>query len=510
MESKEYFERVNATRSEEMRTQLSSADLIYIDSCSLMDPFMPLLAEHIIPILEEQKKKIIVIENVLSELKRIMRPSYDPKKLSKEISAYVGLYTLGKFMENDNRRGFGILEYQAVPDEVKNGHADAAFEAVLSMRSITNRILIITQDKNLTTALHRLSQSGATSRKKISVYKISHAVDSQGFLVETKARRAGSDDTADQTAQKKTDAALNPANKKRNTPAAKQGEQRRAANPKQQEQKKTQPEQRKKSQPEQQKPTEQPAASQNVVLKPVAAPVADRAGSTAKTPVIPACDQLRSQEAVYYLKDTELHVPPRYTAISRLQLPEITAAYIPDTVTVIMPQAFIDCKSMTRIALPDSLISIEESAFQRCTALHSVTIPHSVRRIDSAAFKDCSSLTSIILGQGLKELGSSVFSNCTALTGITVPSGVDRIETMAFKGCRSLQTIVLNEGLKSIGASAFSGCISLVSVTIPRTVTEIAATAFASCPSLIIYCYRDSYAHKFAVEHDRPYHLIGE
>ena len=483
MESKEYFEQAYIAHCEEMKAQLSDADLIYIDSCSLMDPFMPLFAEHIIPILEEQKKKLIVIENVLAELKRIMRPSYDPKKLSREIGAYVGLYTLSRFMENDSRRGFGILEYQSVPDELKAGHADAAFETILGMKSILNRVIIITQDKSLTEAVQKLSESNATARKKIRVFKIAHTGDMQGFLMEIKKQkpvppirtRKAEQPQKKQPSEAQDNTKKKPVKQTVDT-AAKAAEA---------------------------KPAVREAQPQK---KPVTPATVERAA--AKTPVIPSSDQLRSQDAVKYLKDTELHVPAGYRAISRVQLPEITAAYIPNSVTVIMPQAFIDCKSLTRVALPDSLESIEESAFQRCVSLHSVTIPHSVRRIDSAAFKDCSSLSSIILGHGLRELGSSVFANCTSLSEITIPAGVERIETMAFKGCRSLCSITLNEGLKAIGASAFSNCISLVSIRIPRSVTEIAATAFAACPSLILYCCEGSYAESFAKEHGMQYRTV--
>ena len=449
MESKDYFEQAYESHCEELRCQIAEADLIYIDSCSLMHPYMPLFAEHLIPILEAQRKKLIVIENVLNELKHLMRPTNDPKKLSREIYAYMGLYCLRAFTNKDEARGFGILDYQHVPDEIKGSHADAAFEAVLGMKSIANRIIVITQDKKLTEAVLRLNESGATARKPIKVYKISDT-DAPGFLVSRK--------------KTKPDFAKNNFVQKRiqNKPFM-----------------------------QIQKQPQQPQAVKPAPQQP-----------------IPASDQLKTAEAKNYLKETELHVPPKFSAISRIQLPEITAAYLPETVTVLMPQAFIDCSKLMRVALPKSLVSIEESAFQRCVSLHSITIPQNVRRIDSAAFKDCTSLTSIMLGTGLTELGSSVFANCSSLTNITVPSSVKRIEAMAFKGCKSLRSLNLCEGLESIGASAFCNCSSLESLTIPRSVKEIATTAFVACPSLILYCYKDSYAHRFAAEQKIKHQII--
>lgn len=456
MESKEYYEQLNESRREELRAQISEADLIYIDSCSLMDAYMPLLAENLIPILESQKKKLTVIENVLGELKHLMRPTNDPKKLSREIYAYLGLYCLRAFTNKDEARGYSILDYQYVPDEIKGGHADAAFEAVLGMKSITNRIIVITQDKKLTEAVLRLNESGATTRKPIKVYRISHE-EAPGFLVSRK--KAKSDFRV--AVQKK--------------PQPQQSTRRVV-------------------------PQHKPQQSQ-----PQAPTVRTQKGQAQQV----TSDQLKTADAVNYVKDTSLHVPSGYKAISRIQLPEITAAYLPETVTTLMPQAFIDCSKLMRIALPKSLVSIEESAFQRCVSLHSVTIPQNVKRIDSAAFKDCSALSSITLCNGLRELGSSVFANCISLSSITVPAGVAHIETMAFKGCRALSSVSLSEGLETIAALAFSNCVSLTSITIPDSVREIARTAFAACPSLVICCNNGSYAHKFALECGLKFKLLS-
>lgn len=465
MEQKDFFKQNYESHLEEMRAQLSDADLIYIDSCSLMDPFMPLLAEHMIPVLTEQKKKLIVIESVLNELKTIKRPMHNPRTFSREVYAYTGLYTLKMFSESSEMCGFSILDFQSVPDEIKGCHADAAFEALIGMKSISNKIIIITQDKNLTEAILKLSESGATMRKPIRVYKISHLADEQGFLTVVKKNKVDK-------------------NVKRTSPKALV-------------QQKTVPQHNPKPKTQSQpKPQNKPEPKPQVMR------------TFTKTPDVLPSEQLKTQDAKSFLKDTELHVPSSYRAVSRVQLREITAAYLPNTIVAILTQAFIDCDKLMRIALPDSLQVIEGSAFQRCRSLHSVTVPSSVKRIDSSAFKDCTSLTSITLGNGLTDLGSSVFANCVALTDIAIPHGVKRIDTMAFKGCKALKNVKLSEGLEEIGASAFSCCTSLTSLIIPRSVNSIAATAFSACPSLVLFCHRGSYAHQFAQERGIKHQVI--
>ncbi len=65
------------------------------------------------------------------------------------------------------------------------------------------------------------------------------------------------------------------------------------------------------------------------------------------------------------------------------------AIAVPHFVIEIAPNAFADCKFITRVDLPKALRSIGESAFAHCGDLFDVFIPASVNYVGKDAFSDC-------------------------------------------------------------------------------------------------------------------------
>ena len=125
----------------------------------------------------------------------------------------------------------------------------------------------------------------------------------------------------------------------------------------------------------------------------------------------------------------------------------------------------------------------------------SVTIPNSVTSIGDYAFEKCSGLTSVTIGNSVTSIGREAFSNCSGLTSVTIPNSVTSIGNEAFWNCRSLTSISIPNSVTSIGRWAFAYCRGLTSVTIPNSVTSIGEYAFSSCSNLEnVYCYAEKFS----------------
>ena len=153
-------------------------------------------------------------------------------------------------------------------------------------------------------------------------------------------------------------------------------------------------------------------------------------------------------------------------------------------VTSIGEHAFVECKNLTSVTIPNSITSIKFRAFWCCTSLTSVSIPSSVTSIGSDAFEGCSGLTAITISNGVISIGSGAFHLCKQLTSVTIPNSVTTIGSSAFSGCSSLPFITIPNGVTTIGSGAFNDCNNLTSVAIPKSVTSIGENAFSGCSNL--------------------------
>jgi hypothetical protein len=127
-------------------------------------------------------------------------------------------------------------------------------------------------------------------------------------------------------------------------------------------------------------------------------------------------------------------------------------------------------------------------AFSRCSSLTDIALPASVTTLGDSAFEDCTSLRSVTLSSVSKIYGKT-FSGCSALTSITIPDSVTSIvATMttggsssgAFRNCSILNEVVLGAGLtaSAIANKTFENCVNLTSIK-----TKLSEEDFGTVPA---------------------------
>lgn len=193
---------------------------------------------------------------------------------------------------------------------------------------------------------------------------------------------------------------------------------------------------------------------------------------------------------------------------------QLTKVVLPDTLITIGDFAFADCTGLTGgLIFPDSITSIGNNAYYRCSGLYGTVklpaslitignevfdgcgatgntglhgpldIPANVVSIGSYAFHDCS-FESLILPEGLKIIGDGAFAwNEKIACDLVIPSTVESIGARAFQNCSQLTgSIVIPEGITEIGERAFTHCFNITgTLTLPSTLKAIGPYAFESC-----------------------------
>ena len=109
-----------------------------------------------------------------------------------------------------------------------------------------------------------------------------------------------------------------------------------------------------------------------------------------------------------------------------------TSYAIPDTVTNIVGNAFMDAYDLASITLDTNVQSIGDSAFQQCYGLTSITIPNSVTNLGFSTFYYCFNLTNVVIGSGLTSVGFQDFSYCFSLAKVYFTSNAPAMNSNVF------------------------------------------------------------------------------
>ena len=196
-------------------------------------------------------------------------------------------------------------------------------------------------------------------------------------------------------------------------------------------------------------------------------------------------------------------------------------------------------KTQTGFTIPESVISVESSAFSGAYNLTTLSIPGALYEESKLSwFYSRENLTSIIIGEGATSIDERDFFACGNLKTIRIPSSVTFINCEVFNDCTQLTDItvmannahyqsidgnlydkegrtilqyavgkaqtkfVIPDTVLYVGNKAFMGAKNLQSVTIPKSVTNIYPYAFDGCDNLTSVYYQGTESEWLKIQID--------
>lgn len=186
---------------------------------------------------------------------------------------------------------------------------------------------------------------------------------------------------------------------------------------------------------------------------------------------------------------------------------ELTSITLPDTITKIADNAFLDCTSLETINVPKSVNRVGYDAFVGTAWLENklkesplvilngvlvdghkcegeVVIPDNVTRIADRAFMDCQSIESVSIPDSVEYIGRQAFYNTGWLNKLSAENELVIVNGFLLNGNNCGEKLVIPDTVKSINGQSFAGVDTLQSVTIPKSVKHIGLAAFYMCPEL--------------------------
>ena len=168
------------------------------------------------------------------------------------------------------------------------------------------------------------------------------------------------------------------------------------------------------------------------------------------------------------------------------QLEEIV---LPAALKTLGNYVFTNCSKITSVNLEDtSITNIGTQCFMNCSSIKRIVIPESVDEVSRQAFSGCSAVVSLTIPQGVKVLGGGCFAGCTGLTEVAIPRSVSTAQLYSsqgpFTGCTNLTKVTFAEKMRSVPEYLFYQCDQLTEISLPDTISEIGGYAFYGCTNL--------------------------
>ncbi len=182
---------------------------------------------------------------------------------------------------------------------------------------------------------------------------------------------------------------------------------------------------------------------------------------------------------------THVVLPPELTAIGEYAFEfcsSLETIQLPATVTSIGYSAFLGCTRLQELSISAAVTFIDAYAVPE-TALQVAPDNKNYTSIEGVLFNKAQSIllsypnsktqTDYAVPETVTTIGEGAFEGNSHLTVITLPKGLTAIGENAFSFCKTLTHVRLPSGLRTIGQGAFESCSVLRGMAIPPTVTKL-------------------------------------
>lgn len=145
----------------------------------------------------------------------------------------------------------------------------------------------------------------------------------------------------------------------------------------------------------------------------------------------------------------------------------------------IAASAFDGNKNVTSLVLPDTLVSVGQSAFINCSNIGgTLVIPDSLTTVGNHPFYGLG-IRELRLGSGLSRVGNWMFYNCGKLTNVVWNAAVTGVNENGFYGCKTLAsfegpgtdsgfpTNIVSLGGRAFNTEGYSSALSGLDVRLP-------------------------------------------
>lgn len=113
--------------------------------------------------------------------------------------------------------------------------------------------------------------------------------------------------------------------------------------------------------------------------------------------------------------------------------------------------------------------TLANELFRGCSDMTKIVIPNGVLSTGSLLFYQCTRLAEIVFPETLVDVGMSGGGNSIQVVSLEFPDSVKTIAQQAFNDCKLLEDVRIGNGIESIGNYCFIRCTALESVTIEAT-----------------------------------------